>query len=306
MNCIIEDNYNIDTASGGVSCLSSYSPIFINTKFINNRGSGSWGSSAIGFLFGSSEESPLLINCTICDNGPSFCGAISQSHNTNVSLINCILRNYDPNEIFFSPQDEPNIVTLSYTNIKNGIDGIYTSNNGTINWLEGNIDSLPQFVGGDPFSYELTEGSPCIDAGNPDTTGLNLPELDLAGNPRIYNGIIDIGAYEWQGNGAVDPEDEFYNKLYLFQNKPNPFSSSITITFISADYERIKDYTLSIYNTKGQLVKRYYGSKDDFWVRTEIVWDGTDEDGNKVSPGVYFYKLEYGFNAITRKMLLVK
>ncbi|MCD6101796.1 MAG: T9SS type A sorting domain-containing protein [Candidatus Cloacimonetes bacterium] len=168
------------------------------------------------------------------------------------------------------------------------------------------MDSLPQFVGGDPFSYELTEGSPCIDAGNPDTTGLNLPEYDLAGNPRIYNYIVNMGAYEWQGNAVDKPDTSFIHKLYLFQNIPNPFSYSTTITFISADYERIKDYKVSIHNAKGQLIKTYNGKKHNFWVKTDIVWNGTNENGNKVSPGVYFYKLNYGNNVVTRKMILVK
>ncbi|MBC8526775.1 MAG: T9SS type A sorting domain-containing protein [Candidatus Cloacimonetes bacterium] len=168
------------------------------------------------------------------------------------------------------------------------------------------MDSIPQFVGGDPFSYELTEGSPCIDAGTPDTTGLNLPPTDLAGYPRIYNGRIDIGAYEYQGNAVEEPDTSFINKLYLFQNKPNPFSSSTTITFISADYERIKDYKLSIYNAKGQLIRIYNGKKNNFWVKTDIVWDGTDEDGNKVSPGVYFYKLSYGKNSVVSKMIFMR
>jgi len=118
---------------------------------------------------------------------------------------------------------------------------IVTNNNGTINWLEGNIDEDPQFIGGDPFSYQLTENSPCIDAGNPNTTGLNLPPYDLAGNPRISGGIIDMGVYEWQDTTRVD-EQKFYKNLYVFTNTPNPFKSSTTITFISSDYERIKDY----------------------------------------------------------------
>ncbi|MCK4338901.1 MAG: T9SS type A sorting domain-containing protein [Candidatus Cloacimonetes bacterium] len=155
-------------------------------------------------------------------------------------------------------------------------------------------------------NYQLLQGSPCIDAGNPDTTGLNLPPSDLAGQPRIYNGRIDIGAYEWQGQGIYEPDTSFINKLYLFQNKPNPFSSSTKITFISADYERIKDYKLSIYNAKGQLIKTYNGRKHNFWVKTDIVWDGTDEDGKQVPSGVYFYKLEYDQNAVTKKMILMR
>ncbi|MCD6328923.1 MAG: gliding motility-associated C-terminal domain-containing protein [Candidatus Cloacimonetes bacterium] len=168
------------------------------------------------------------------------------------------------------------------------------------------MDSLPQFVGGNPFSYELTKYSPCIDKGTPDTTGLNLPATDLAGNQRIYNGRIDIGAYEYQGYGIDQPDTSFIHSLYLFQNTPNPFNNETEILFITADYERVENYTLSIYNTKGQLVRRYDGKTNDFWVKTKIVWDGTDEYGRQVAPGTYLYKLEYNGNAVVRKMIRIR
>jgi len=305
INSKITGNYTtFPDAISGICCKVESNPIFINTEIVNNI------TEAISGLATYSGYSnfcdPILINCTICNNSDATDGTINQLDNTNVTLINCILRNYSDDEIFFSTSGDPDTVTISYTNIEDSIYGINTNNNGTIHWLEGNIDSLPQFVGGDPFSYELLPGSPCIDAGTPDTTGLNLPPYDLAGNPRIYNGRIDIGAYEWQGQGIDKPDTSFINKLYLFQNKPNPFSSSTTITFISADYERLKDYKLSIYNARGQLIKTYNGKKDNFWVKTDIVWDGTDENGNKVSPGVYFYKLSYGENSVARKMIFLR
>ncbi len=305
INCVIEDNI-IDpegTGAGAMGCIGHSNPILINTKIVHNN---DYHTSGIHLYNGSQDEGPILINCTICNNSDCSNGTINQLAHTNLALINCILRNYSDDEIFFSTSGDPDTVTISYTNIEDSINGINTNNNGTIHWLEGNIDQDPLFVGGDPFSYELTENSPCIDAGNPDTTGLNLPPYDLAGQPRIYNGIIDMGAYEWQGQGIDEPDTSFINKLYLFQNKPNPFSSSTTITFISADYERIKDYKLSIYNARGQLIRTYNGKKHNFWVKTDIIWDGTDENGKKVSNGAYFYKLSYGDNSVTKKMILLR
>ncbi|MCD4696002.1 MAG: right-handed parallel beta-helix repeat-containing protein [Bacteroidales bacterium] len=64
-----------------------------------------------------------------------------------------------------------------------------------------NLFQDPQWVSLDPeseFFMNLVSTSPCIDAGNPDTTGLNLPLTDILGNPRIYNDIIDMGAVEYQ------------------------------------------------------------------------------------------------------------
>jgi hypothetical protein len=52
-----------------------------------------------------------------------------------------------------------------------------------INPGEGSISADPLFVGGEPFSFELTDDSPCIDAGDPDSP------LDPDGT------IADMGAY---------------------------------------------------------------------------------------------------------------
>jgi hypothetical protein len=57
---------------------------------------------------------------------------------------------------------------------------------------EGNTVDDPRFVIG---SYRLQDESPCIDAGfNEDWM---LDAVDLDGNPRISNGTVDMGAYEY-------------------------------------------------------------------------------------------------------------
>ncbi|MEA2105020.1 MAG: choice-of-anchor Q domain-containing protein [Candidatus Cloacimonadota bacterium] len=306
INCIIDSNLALELYNygGGVACVVECNPIFINTSISNNI---SYETSGISISGGAGNYcDPIFINCNICNNHSTMDNrTISLGDHANVHLINCILRNPNDYEVYFFNSPPPETLSVTYCNIDGGINAINTNNNGTIHWLEGNIDSLPQFVGGNPYSYELTEDSPCIDAGTPDTTGLNLPELDLAGNSRIYNGRIDIGAYEWQQEGIDNPDTSFVNKLYLFQNQPNPFRGETEILFITTDYERVEDYQLSIYNVRGQLVKRYSGKKDNFWAKTKIIWDGKDRYGNEVSAGTYFYKLEYGNNAVVRKMVKV-
>ncbi len=313
-----------NTAEIGGGAWISSNPVFINCDISYNIGTDPYGGTG-GIVCGGST----LLNCSLCDNngqqyGAAYItsvtkgfinvtvsghsnpqGAIHVSINQIFELTNCILWN-DGNEIYYGSGGQ-SYVEISYSDIKNGELGIHTNGNGTYNWGDGNIDEDPFFVGGDPFSYELTKYSPCVDAGTPDTTGLHLPATDLAGNPRIFNGRIDIGTYECQDTVSIDqPDTSFIHNLYLFQNTPNPFTNETEILFITADYERVEDYTLSIYNAKGQLVRSFDGSTNNFWVKTKIVWDGKDEQGRQVAPGAYFYKLEYNGNAVVRKMVLLR
>jgi len=80
----------------------------------------------------------------------------------------------------------------------------------------GNTTNNPMFLNPDADSYHLLEASPCIDSGT------NLPWMtgatDLDGNPRIYDGTVDMGCYEFI------PEPGFYLlfvicQLLLFNSK---------------------------------------------------------------------------------------
>lgn len=61
--------------------------------------------------------------------------------------------------------------------------------------------------------YTLAEDSQAIDKGN---NTYVTTETDLAGNPRIVNGIVDIGAYEFQGSS---PAEQLATPMILTGNK---------------------------------------------------------------------------------------
>ena len=169
----------------------------------------------------------------------------------------------------------------------------YGSTN-VVNWLEGNLDEDPLFVGDGDYPFILSEFSACIDAGTMDLPeGITLPEFDLAGNPRIYGGAVDMGAYEWS---PVSSEEETIDNSSLLTNNltnyPNPFNPSTTISFsISNELsEQNQQATVKIYNVKGQLVKILMDaqvSPGEF----NIIWQGTDNSNKRVASGTYFVKL---------------
>ncbi|MFO7659628.1 MAG: FlgD immunoglobulin-like domain containing protein, partial [Candidatus Cloacimonadaceae bacterium] len=90
--------------------------------------------------------------------------------------------------------------------------------------------------------------------------------------------------------------------ISLAQNYPNPFKNTTSITF---DLSKDSEVTLNIYNIKGQLVKTLVQGMTKSGNHS-LDWSGDDHNGKKVSTGLYFYKLQSGEKAITRKLLLLR
>jgi len=88
----------------------------------------------------------------------------------------------------------------------------------------------------------------------------------------------------------------------LSQNYPNPFNSETIISFSLPKDCKVE---LPIYNIKGQLVKMLISHKLGAG-KHSIIWNGTDKNGNPVSSGVYFYKIETDNYSKTKKAILLK
>jgi len=163
-----------------------------------------------------------------------------------------------------------------------------------------NISVSPLFT--DPFTdFSLLTGSPCINIGTFDLPeGIELPDLDLAGNSRVYEDFVDLGPYEWQGTGIEN--DELTIESYTLRNYPNPFNPTTMIEFSIQNDSKVE---LSIYNIKGQKVKQLIIDQLSAGEHS-VVWDGRDENNFPVGSGIYFYKLRVDDLEKTRKMILMK
>jgi len=288
---------NTGSYGGGIYCSAYSSPSLINVIISGNSADFSGGGIECY-----AYSNPSLVNVTITGNSTNSGGGIYCEYNSSPSLINCILWNDSPEEIYFHTSMDPNSISVSYSNIHGGEEGIITNNNGTVNWLEGNIDENPLFVETGDHPFMLQDLSPCVNAGIPDTTGLNLPEYDLAGNPRMFGGRIDMGAYENQNVIVGVDEDLITLVTKLNQNYPNPFNPTTTINYSLKENSKI---SLNIYNIKGQKVKQLVSDYLSVGQHS-VVWNGKDDNGKSVSSGIYFYKLKTGNYEETKRMVLIK
>ncbi len=91
---------------------------------------------------------------------------------------------------------------------------------------------------------------------------------------------------------------------FQLRNYPNPFNPTTTISFNVAQTSSF--VTLEIYNMKGQKVKALNAFPNGSLGTSLAVWDGTDENNQPVSSGVYFYKLKVQENITMKKMVLIK
>ncbi len=92
-------------------------------------------------------------------------------------------------------------------------------------------------------------------------------------------------------------------EVYSMCQQPNPFT---TVTRISYALPYTTSVNLAIYNSVGQIVKQLVNKKmaPGYY---DVVWDGTDNTGRKVSAGIYFCSIECrdGFKDI-KKIILLK
>lgn len=100
--------------------------------------------------------------------------------------------------------DQLNFLSNATVNFANSIVG---GSGGSANWQfgsnedqGGNLDIDPQFVDTEADDFSLNQCSRAINAGDFDGVAADvISTTDLAGNSRVFNNQVDIGAFEFQG-----------------------------------------------------------------------------------------------------------
>jgi len=99
---------------------------------------------------------------------------------------------------------------------------------------------------------------------------------------------------------SVSPDiNNIPSEFQLEQNYPNPFSESTAIVY---KLNKQIDVQLRIYDILGREVRKFNFENQTSGIHG-IHWDGRNNYGGKLAPGVYFYQLVSGNNSITKKMI---
>ena len=127
---------------------------------------------------------------------------------------------------------------------------------------------------------------------------LDILRTESDGSPRYLRAIALLESVL----AAIRP-----SKTQLLANFPNPFNPETWIPYHLANPSNVR---ISIYNMQGIVVRRlelghqptgYYTSSS-----RAAYCDGTNNHGERVTSGVYFYQLQADNVSLLRKMLILK
>lgn len=182
-------HHNIANSHGGAITFngvgnSTFNHAIINSLFYNNKALGSaYGGGAVHAY---DISTPIkIVNSTFFNNTTNY---------TSGNDLNGVLAHYNVyNSILYTnntiPQiysDQDNLLIIENSILK-------ADTSGGLN----NSNAYPEFTDTAQFNFQLKPNSPAINAGDTNGLGELYYGFDLSGNPRIMNGIIDIGAYEF-------------------------------------------------------------------------------------------------------------
>lgn len=154
-----------------------------------------------------------------------------------------------------------------------------------------------------------------VEAGDRFGVSVSLSANHAIAGSSLKNGGTGV-AYIYNANDFALSGDPFGKQVVLwgqirrnalYQNFPNPFNPDTWIPYQLAEDAFV---TLTISDLTGCVVRTFkvghqpaamYTSKE-----RAIYWDGRNDTGEPVSSGIYFYYLQAGDFATTKKMIIIK
>ncbi len=185
---------NTTPFTGAAIYMQSGEAAVINSLFSGNTAGTESDPGGVGAFHGSGFGVDRFTNCTIVNNYGGGVGGISTS---SLILRNCLLwgnrNDYGYTELA-QVAGSPGLIQASYSMIQSWTGTLGGVGNSGLDPLFVDPDGADDLPGTEDDDLRLSPGSPAINAGDPNVTG--LPPLDLDGHSRELCGRVDMGAYE--------------------------------------------------------------------------------------------------------------
>lgn len=239
-NCRISNNI-ASTKGGGIYLYNSAEPTLKNCIISNNTAQSAGGMYARGQF--------TAYNCDFVMNlATESIGGIYHENSHN-KYYNCIVwgnvANGLPNQ-FAGLSDFDHCAVCGIVNGSDNYD-IPNENNGDEPGVYVRFNHPASGAGASHHreDWSLRSRSICLNAGKPNTTGLG--NTDIAGNPRLQKGRIDIGAYESCAS-LTQIEDAFYesDSPYWFFSRPLTEPGYYTAVLEGQDCDSVIGLTLMV------------------------------------------------------------
>lgn len=213
-NCRISNN-TASTKGGGIYLYNNTEPVFKNCILSNNTAQTAGGMYARGKF--------TAYNCDFVMNlAFESIGGVYHEERHN-KYYNCIIWG---NKADGQPSQVDGLSDYEYCAVQDGVEGteiinLPAANNGDEPGVYVRFNHPAAGAGANYHNedWSLKPRSICLNAGKPNTTGLG--STDIAGNPRIQKGRVEIGAYESCASLTLIEDELFENNLpYWFFNRP--------------------------------------------------------------------------------------
>ena len=188
---------NSGVNEGGGLNVSHDSNVNVYRTIINDNSSGLKGSG----IYLESNSSLALYNSNITNNTSASISSVHINGDCSMDIVNSI---WWGNSSDILLNDSGSSLHISYSDIYGSQNSITNTSGGTIDWGAGNIDSDPLFVDLNS-NFNLSDSSPCIDAGNPDLDGDNISWESDEDDSDPDGTRLDIGAYHYEQLDIIAP-----------------------------------------------------------------------------------------------------
>jgi len=123
---------------------------------------------------------------------------------------------------------------------------------------------------------------------------------NAAGDESPFTAFVSFTTGD-QVNAVEDPRPVPI-ECRLDQNFPNPFNPTTLIRYSLPVSSHLR---LTVYSVLGTKVRELVDATQAAGEQT-VLWDATDDMGNSVASGIYFYSIRTETSTLIRKMVLLR